>query len=89
MYKRQKQAVRDERRRELCFEGHRWFDLRRWGMKEIKHVWYPDANTAEEYTLKTGDLQYIMPIPASSLELNPELSQNPAEAAPRSGVTIR
>ncbi len=83
-----KQAVRDERRRELCFEGHRWFDLRRWGMKEIKHVWYPDANTTEEYTLKAGDLQYIMPIPTTSLELNPELSQNPSESAPRNGETV-
>ncbi|WP_187376692.1 MULTISPECIES: RagB/SusD family nutrient uptake outer membrane protein [Butyricimonas] len=39
--------VRDERRRELCFEGHRWFDLRRYAVdakypftKEILHVEY-------------------------------------------------
>lgn len=37
--------IRDERRRELCFEGHRWFDLRRYAVnskypftKEIVHV---------------------------------------------------
>ena len=24
--------IRDERRRELCFEGHRWFDLRRYAV---------------------------------------------------------
>ncbi len=24
--------VREERRKELCFEGHRWFDLRRWSV---------------------------------------------------------
>ena len=24
--------IRDERRRELCFEGHRWFDLRRYNV---------------------------------------------------------
>ena len=39
--------VRDERRRELCFEGHRWFDLRRYAVsathpftKEIIHPHY-------------------------------------------------
>lgn len=26
------QFIRDERRRELCFEGHRWFDLRRYAV---------------------------------------------------------
>jgi len=26
--------IRDERRRELCFEGHRWFDLRRYAVNE-------------------------------------------------------
>lgn len=83
------QEVRDERRRELCFEGHRWFDLRRWGMKEIKHIWYPDANTTEEYTLGEFDLQFVMPIPQSSIKLNPELQQNPTEAAPRTGETIQ
>ncbi|MCQ2219975.1 MAG: RagB/SusD family nutrient uptake outer membrane protein [Prevotella sp.] len=41
--------VRDERRRELCFEGHRWFDLRRYSVNSkypldqnfaIKHACY-------------------------------------------------
>ena len=27
--------IRDERRRELCLEGHRWFDLRRYMVCEI------------------------------------------------------
>ncbi len=28
--------IRDERRRELCFEGHRWFDLRRYAVNSIR-----------------------------------------------------
>ena len=27
--------IREERRRELCFEGHRWFDLRRYAVNSI------------------------------------------------------
>ena len=34
-------AVRLERRRELCLEGHRWFDLRRYMVNEL----YPDEIT--------------------------------------------
>ena len=64
-----------ERRRELCFEGHRWFDLRRWGMPEIKHVWH-DKDASFEYTLKEKDLMYTVPIPDEALQENPKLLQN-------------
>lgn len=68
--------IRRERRREFCFEDMRWNDLRRWGMPEIKHVWYPDANTKTTYTLKAKDPQYCIPLPPDALELNSELKQN-------------
>lgn len=32
-------TVRKERRRELAFEGFRWFDLRRYGCPVIEHVY--------------------------------------------------
>ena len=80
--------VREERRRELCFEGHRWNDLRRWGMPEIKHVWYPDAETAVEYVLSAQDLQYTLPIPHTSIDANPQLTQNPQADGPRQGTNI-
>ena len=35
------EAIRLERRRELCFEGHRWFDLRRYMVNEL----YPEEKT--------------------------------------------
>ena len=44
--------IRDERRRELCFENHRWFDLRRYGMEEIKHTWYDTSGEPIEYILE-------------------------------------
>lgn len=70
------QFVREERRRELCFEDHRWYDIRRWGMKEIKHVWYDDANTKSTYTLSSGDKGFTVPIPDEAMELNASLVQN-------------
>lgn len=70
------QFIRDERRRELCFEDHRWYDLRRWGMKEIKHVWYTDENTKSTYTLNVGDKGYTVPIPDEAMEMNAALKQN-------------
>lgn len=70
------QFVRRERRREFCFEDMRWNDLRRWGMPEIKHVWYPDANTKTTYTLKEKDTQYCLPLPTEAMNLNSLLEQN-------------
>lgn len=68
--------VRDERRRELCFEGHRWFDLRRWGMPSITHKWHVDEETTHIYTLQEGDLLYTVPIPDEALQMNGALEQN-------------
>jgi hypothetical protein len=68
--------VRDERRRELCFEGHRWFDLRRWGMPSFTHKWHIDETTVHTYRLEEGDLLYTVPIPDEALEMNSKLEQN-------------
>lgn len=69
--------IKEERRRELCFEGHRWFDLRRWGMPEIKHIWHESAEKSYEYTLKEKDLMYTIPIPDEAMnENNSNLIQN-------------
>ena len=73
------QLVRDERRREFCFENTRWFDLRRYGMPEIKHLWQEsgDQSTWKVYTLTEEDKGYTLPIPDKALEQNPKLKQNP------------
>lgn len=77
--------VRDERRRELCFEGHRWFDLRRYAVypeypmtKEIRHPYYEyDQNQYEVqyrgyYRLKPypEDNAYVLPIPNYAIIFN-------------------
>lgn len=68
--------VRDERRRELCFEGHRWFDLRRWGMPSFTHRWHTDAETTQTYRIEEGDLLYTIPLPDEAMQSNSSLIQN-------------
>ena len=63
-----KEIMLHERRVEFAFEGHRWFDLLRSG------------RTVEIMTLhgKNPDLNSLLfPIPASEMEVNPKLEQNP------------
>lgn len=80
------QFIRDERRRELCFENpHRWFDLRRYGMPELKHAWYDLQGNKTTYTLEKNDVGYALPIPNEALEANNNLTQNELHAV-REGI---
>lgn len=72
--------IKAERRRELCFEGHRWFDLRRWGMPRIEHTWYDSEEESSKYVLTDKDLMYSLPIPKEAMDLNSYLEQNPLPA---------
>lgn len=70
------QFYKEERRRELCFEDHRWFDLRRYGMPSLSHVYFVNSGNEQVITLNEGDLRYVLLIPKSALERNPRLIQN-------------
>jgi starch-binding outer membrane protein, SusD/RagB family len=84
-------AVLKERRIELAFENHRWFDLKRtlspseiktllnaYGKKERE-----DPTTSrggipfsqEDYTFE--EFQVLFPIPADQIRINPSTTQNP------------
>jgi hypothetical protein len=56
-------AVLNERRLELAFEGHRFFDLRRLGKAEEK--------------LQIATDRLLLPIPQAERDVNPNLTQNP------------
>ena len=64
------QAIFDERRRELCVEGDRWFELKRNGSPE----WWI-INNGLKYTTKK--YLYTAPIYKGDVDLNPDLKQNP------------
>jgi hypothetical protein len=63
--------IENERRKELAFEGDRFFDLNR--LKK-------DINRTSEYptgVIKFGDNRRVMPIPQTELNVNTTILQNP------------
>ena len=74
------EALRHERRMELAMEGHRWFDLCRWGVAyEVMTAYMalesPEAR-AEMQPFKKG-VHELLPIPNKQRQLNSLLDQNP------------
>ncbi len=67
----------EERRKELAFEEHRWFDLRRCGMPELVHEITFTQGQVQEVRLEKGSNRYVLPIPKKVLDKNPALIQNP------------
>lgn len=84
------EAIRTERRKELCFEGHRWFDLRRQGMPEITHEYRAEqGGETYVYTLEHNDPMYTLPFPSCLLEQNKALVQNESRnGAARQGTPV-
>lgn len=78
-----RQAIRHERRVELAMEGHRWFDIVRWGI--AAQIMDKDTGTygshesaearAEMAAFITGKHE-LFPIPSEEITLNP-MEQNP------------
>lgn len=78
--------VIDQRRLELCFENHRWYDLRRtqsWYPKNISHVFSYSTSTSgyigtvtesETYTLRSTSPNYTFELPQEETTINTEIS---------------
>lgn len=89
--------IREERERELCLEGHRWFDLRRYQVdpeypysQAIEHTmtWYKTQGslTVPSYTcyyrLEPYDDAYTLDIPKTVRDFQNSIGSNPRPARP-------
>lgn len=74
---RMKNAVLNERRLELAFEGQRWFDLVRTDkvMEVINSL--KDRDVKREKMASVTESKLLFPVPNSQIELNSNLTQNP------------
>lgn len=77
-------AIQYERRIEMAAEGHRLFDLRRWGMgvnrSATEGEFFDGTGTPAipaARTLSAGDYRMVFPIPQSQINIFPDLLQNP------------
>lgn len=69
-------AIYNERFKELAFEGHRFFDLKRRGLP-IERTTQDAINTVGAIKLEPTAAQYCFPIPAEEMKVNKNMEQNP------------
>ncbi|HAK10791.1 MAG TPA: RagB/SusD family nutrient uptake outer membrane protein, partial [Chitinophagaceae bacterium] len=67
--------VLNERYKELCYEGHRFFDLKRRGLPVTRSI--ADAPSAAGTTLEANNFRFVLPIPLPEMVANPAMKQNP------------
>lgn len=67
-----KENILLERRKELCFEGHLFFDL----VRNHKNISRTDGCISTNCSLTYPSLKFVLPIPTYNTNLNPNLQQN-------------
>ena len=74
-------AILLERRLELAFEGHRFFDLKRLGLGVTRSSFGDKSDGTGinnvTKTLPAGDIHFQLPLPQSEINANPNIVQNP------------
>ncbi|MCF0074144.1 RagB/SusD family nutrient uptake outer membrane protein [Dyadobacter sp. CY261] len=65
--------IRHERRIELAMEGHRYFDLKRWGIMAAK---LSAVKNPAGVTLSFGEQNNVLPFPQTEIDRNKNLVQN-------------
>jgi starch-binding outer membrane protein, SusD/RagB family len=69
------EEILSERFKELAFEGHRFWDLKRTGRSITRLP--SDALSAASQTLPADDYRFALPIPRTELQANRLMEQNP------------
>jgi hypothetical protein len=76
-YTSKQQAIDDillERFKELAYEGHRFFDLKRRNLSVTRLA--ADAPSAAGVTFPAGNFRFVLPIPLPEITANPGMQQN-------------
>ncbi|MBD0400579.1 RagB/SusD family nutrient uptake outer membrane protein [Flammeovirga sp. EKP202] len=80
--------IQEERRRELCYEGHRRFDLVRWGtlletMRDLSENIRANPSFREEHEIqlvapgeRVEEKHVVFPIPSDELQINVNIKQH-------------
>lgn len=68
-----KESILQERRKELMFEGFRFFDISRERLPIVKY----SISQNIEATVPAGDHRYALPIPLEEMDSNSNMEQNP------------
>lgn len=68
-------AIMLERFKELAYEGHRFWDLKRRNLPVNRLP--ADAPNTSSVTLPAGNFRFTLPIPQSEINANPTMQQNP------------
>ena len=66
-------AIREERFLELFAEGHRWYDIIRWGIAAEEIAKYPSVRSGP---VLFSERDYYFPIPQAELDANPNIKQS-------------
>lgn len=76
-------AIKLERRLELFAEGHRFFDLKRWGDDVVRSTTFGEffdgtgTPPSAEFSTLTNGFKFQLPIPIDEINVFPDFQQNP------------
>lgn len=71
--------IMEERFKELPYEGHRFFDLKRRNLPVVR-ITADLPNPAAQAILPAGNFRFLLPIPSTEIQANPLMQQNPGYA---------
>lgn len=70
-------AIKDERIKELFMEGHRFYDLKRYGEGFTRKPQYLSIAPNDALEIKTDNFRWLWPIPKHETDANTNVEQNP------------
>ena len=69
--------IRQERIKELYMEGHRLYDLKRYGEGFTRTSQSQSISPEDKLTISAGDYRFLWPIPSHEMDANRNMKQNP------------